>query len=97
MSRPGASGDMSLLAVSAKNSSTLTVTLDGHYDWFLREVCTSIATMPLRQDVVKRLKEAADAVNEVKPDSDSSAGWWSDPTMLVTNGSYTAEIRPGVP
>lgn len=64
-----ASGDMSLLAVSAKNSSTLTVTLDGHYDWFLREVCTSIATMPLRQDVVKRLKEAADAVNEVKPAS----------------------------
>lgn len=42
--------------------------------------------MPLRQDVVKRLKEAADAVNEVKPDSDSSARWWSDPTMLVTNG-----------
>ena len=85
-----ASGDMSLLAVSAKNSSTLTVTLDGHYDWFLREVCTSIATMPLRQDVVKRLKEAADAVNEVKPDSDSSARWWSDPTQLVTNGPYVA-------
>ena len=90
-----ASGDMSLLAVSAKNSSTLTVTLDGHYDWFLREVCTSIATMPLRQDVVKRLKEAADAVNEVKLDSDSSARWWSDPTMLVTNGPYTAETLTG--
>lgn len=90
-----ASGDMSLLAVSAKNSSTLTVTLDGHYDWFLREVCTSIATMPLRQDVVKRLKEAADAVNEVKPDSDSFARWWSDPTMLVTNGPYTAETLTG--
>ena len=90
-----ASGDMSLLAVSAKNSSTLTVTLDGHYDWFLREVCTSIATMPLRQDVVKRLKEAADAVNEVKPNSDSSARWWSDPTMLVTNGPYTAETLTG--
>lgn len=31
-----ASGDMSLLAVSAKSSTTLVVTLTGHYDWFLR-------------------------------------------------------------
>ena len=59
-----ASGDMSLLAVSAKSSTTLVVTLTGHYDWFLREVCTSIATMPLRQDVVQRLKQEADAANE---------------------------------
>ena len=48
-----ASGDMSLLAVSAKSSTTLVVTLTGHYYWFLREVCTSIATMPLRQDLLQ--------------------------------------------
>ncbi len=59
-----ASGDMSLLAVSAKSSTTLVVTLTGHYDWFLREVCTSIATLPLRQDVVQRLKQEADAAND---------------------------------
>lgn len=34
-------------------------------------------------------------MNEVKPDSDSSARWWSDPTMLVTNGPYTAETLTG--
>ena len=50
-----ASGDMSLLQVMAKNATTLVVTLNGNYDWFLREVCTSPATMPLRRDVVQRL------------------------------------------
>ena len=85
-----ASGDMSLLAVSAKNSSTLTVTLDGHYDWFLREVCTSIATMPLRQDVVQRLKQKADEANAALPDGTAVSRWWSDPTQLVTNGPYVA-------
>ena len=85
-----ASGDMSLLAVSAKNSSTLVVTLDGQYDWFLREVCTSIATMPLRQDVVQRLKQAADDANAELSGDAEPLRWWSNPTHLVTNGPYTA-------
>ena len=70
-----ASGDMSLVQVTAKNDTTLVVTLTGQYDWFLREVCTSPATMPLRQDVVLRLKEA-------------QGTWWENPVELVTNGSY---------
>lgn len=86
-----ASGDMTLLAVTAKNSSTLVVTLDGHYDWFLREVCTSTATMPLRQDVVRRLKQAADEANEAAGEAGGSLRWWSDPTKLVTNGAYTVQ------
>ena len=77
-----ASGNMELLQVSAKNDSTLVVTLKGRYDWFLQEVCTAPATMPLRQDVVQKLKTAA----EKKQD----ARWWSDPTALVTNGAYQA-------
>ena len=85
-----ASGDMSQLAVTAKNSSTLVVTLDGQYDWFLREVCTSIATMPLRQDVVQRLKQKADEANAALPDGTAVSHWWSDPTRLVTNGPYVA-------
>lgn len=74
-----AAGDMSLLQVTARNDSTLVVVLDGHYDWFLKEVCTSPATMPLRQDVVQKLKAAS-----------GSKSWWEgDLTQLVTNGPYT--------
>lgn len=87
-----ASGDMNLLAVSAKNSSTLVVTLKGRCDWFLREVCTSVAAMPLRRDVVKRLKQQADDANEADA---GDARWWSDPTRLVTNGPYTASAKDG--
>ena len=74
-----AAKDMSLLQVTAKNDSTLVVVLNGHYDWFLQEVCTSPAAMPLRQDVVQKLKAA----------SGGKSWWQGDPTQLVTNGPYT--------
>lgn len=80
-----ASGDMSLLQVTARNDSTLVVVLNGHYDWFLKEVCTSPAAMPLRQDVVQRLKAAS-----------GGKSWWEgDPTQLVTNGPYTVAALEG--
>ena len=75
------SGDLSLLQVSAESDTVFQVTLTGKYDWFLREVCTSPATMPLREDVVQRLKEA----------QGEGGSWWSDPTALVTNGPYQVE------
>lgn len=78
-----AQNDMSLLQVTAQSSDTLVVVLDGQRDWFLEEVCTSPATMPLRQDVVQRLKTAAD-------EKGGNARWWSDATALVTNGAYIA-------
>lgn len=73
-----AASDMGLMQVSAKNDSTLVVVLNGNYDWFLTQVCTSPATMPLREDVVQALKG----------ESDPGAAWWSDPAALVTNGPY---------
>lgn len=73
------SGDMSLLQVVAKNDSTLEVVLNGRHDWFLSDVCTSVAAMPLREDVVQRLEKTA-----------GGKAWWSDPTSLVTNGPYQA-------
>ena len=83
-----AAGDMELLQVSAKNDTTLVVVLNGTYDWFLKEVCTSPATMPLRKDVVQRLKNVAVQSSE---DTDAAADpWWADPTALVTNGPYLA-------
>lgn len=80
--------DMSLLQVSARNDTTLEVTLNGNYDWFLREVCTSPMTVPLRQDVVQRLKETAAG--------EEGTSWWGVPSALVTNGPYVAgEYAPG--
>ncbi|MDD3347714.1 peptide ABC transporter substrate-binding protein [Oscillibacter sp.] len=88
-----ASGDMEQMQVSAKNDSTLVVVLSGNYDWFLREVCTSPATMPLRQDIVKQLKAAAEEkkIAAAQDEDAQPARWWSDPTALVTNGPYRAE------
>ena len=79
-------GDMSLLQVSAESDTVFQVTLTGKYDWFLREVCTSPATIPLREDVVQRLKEAQNTGED-----GTAASWWSDPLALVTNGPYQAE------
>ncbi len=84
-------GDMSKLQITAKNDSTLVVVLDGNYDWFLTDVCTSPATMPLRKDIIQQMKTAADEKNMASAEQGivSQKRWWSDPTALVTNGPYT--------
>lgn len=83
-----ASGDMSLLQVTAKNDSTLVVTLKGSYDWFLTQVCTAPATSPLRKDKVPAMvrSDSAEAV-EVAVTGDVRP-WWDDVTALVGNGAY---------
>mgnify|MGYP002253084340 CR=1 FL=1 len=86
-------GDVSLLQVTAEDDSTLVVVLNGKFDWFLTEVCTAPATMPLRQDVVQRLKQEADAANDNLKEDETPRRWWSDPTRLVTNGPYTASAE----
>lgn len=80
-----ASGDMELLGVSARNENTFQVVLSGYYDWFLTQVCTAPATVPLRQDVVQRLKEVG-----ASSEGGTALSWWADPTRLVTNGPYQA-------
>lgn len=77
-----AGGDVSQLSVTAKNDNTLVVVLSGKYDWFLSDVCTAVATSPLRQDVIKQLKEKASSGGS------SDLKWWHDPTLLVTDGPY---------
>ena len=86
------SGDAAKLQVSAPDDSTFVVTLLGKCDWFLEDVCTDSATMPLRQDNLQRLKEAAIQAN-LQAEEQGGTGtlnWASDPTKLVTNGPYTA-------
>lgn len=92
-----ASGDLEQLQVTAKNDTTLVVVLNGHFDWFLTEVCTSPATMPLRQDVVQRLKEVSAVKNQEAEEQggEGTARWWSDPAALVTNGPYQAVSQEG--
>lgn len=86
-----ATGDVSRLQVEAKNSSTLLVTLKGHCSWFLQDVCTDPATVPLREDVVQSLKQAAIEANIAAEQQGmtGTATWSSDPMKLVTNGRYT--------
>lgn len=91
-------GDLSALAVTAKNDSTLVVILNGKYDWFLTDVCTAAATMPLRKDVVSKLKKAAAQKNQENEASGEPGEnkWWTDAARLVTNGPYiVSEYVPG--
>lgn len=86
------SGDASKLQVSAEGDSTFVVTLLGKCDWFLEDVCTDPATMPLRQDNLQTLKEEAIQAN-LQAEERGETGtrnWASDPARLVTNGPYTA-------
>ena len=83
-------GDVSALQISAKNSSTLVVTITGTCEWFLTDVCTSPATVPLRRDVVESLTAAQTppAAEDSTPVTPAIDAWASDPTRLVTNGPY---------
>lgn len=80
-------GDVSLLQVTAEDDSTLVVVLNGMYDWFLEEVCTAPATMPLRQDLLTG-ESAAEETAEDGAEAAEAAPWWSDVAGLVTNGPY---------
>ena len=83
-------GDVTQLAVEAKNDSTLLVTLNSACEWFLTDVCTAAATMPLREDVVQKLKTAALETNQqiMAAGGEATQTWSSNYTALVTNGAY---------
>ena len=89
-------GDPALLQVTAEDDRTLVVVLNGHCSWFLSEVCTSPATMPLRQDLLTGAAEADETAEtaetaedaETAPETTEAEPWWSDVTALVTNGPY---------
>lgn len=90
-----ATGDVTALQVTAKNDTTLEVVLNGHYDWFLTQVCTSPATMPVRRDVIETWEAAnapaeqeADQTEEEVRETEPPAPWWSDLEKLVVNGPY---------
>lgn len=93
---------MSLLQVTAENDTTLVVVLSGSYEWFLTQVCTSTATLPLRRDLMaqwepEETEEAAETQEDTSETEEETeqeippeetAPWWSDTAALVTNGPY---------
>mgnify|MGYP002797328739 CR=1 FL=1 len=83
-------GDVSLLQVTAEDDSTLVVVLNGKYDWFLEEVCTAPATMPLRQDLLTGESAAEETAEDGAEAAEAAEAtpWWSDVAGLVTNGPY---------
>lgn len=78
-------GDVTALQVTAEDEETLVVVLSGTCSWFLTEVCTSPATVPLRQDLLSEegTEEAGGTAEET-----AESPWWSDVEGLVTNGPY---------
>ena len=82
------SGDMSLLQVSAKNDTTLVVVLDGDHAWFLSDVCTDPAAVPLRRALVPTAVKAGEEAVEVAA---VEKLWWEDIKSLVVSGPYIPE------
>ena len=82
------SGDVTKLAVTAKNDTTLEVTLEGDHTWFLTDVCTDPATVPLRRGVVPTKAHVTEEVVEV---ANVETDWWEDLTALVLSGPYMPE------
>lgn len=70
-----AENDPSLLAVTAEESGKLLVTLSWHCPYFLRSICTSAATVPLREDILAKYGEH----------------WASESAAIVSNGAYALE------
>lgn len=70
-----AADDPELLAVTAEESGKLLITLAWHCPYFLRSVCASAATMPLRQDIVEEYGEH----------------WGSESAAIVSNGAYVLD------
>ena len=85
-------GDVTALQVTAEDAHTLTVVLNGTYSWFLSEVCTAPATVPMRQDLMPAVEAEEDAsAGGAETDAEEDRQeepWWSDVTTLVTNGPY---------
>jgi oligopeptide transport system substrate-binding protein len=99
-------GDVTKLRVEAKNDATLVVTLNGVCPWFLTDVCTAAATMPLRQDIVEKLTTTAgsdaagatfaaasvgEGTSSAVEQPEEKLDWTAEAARLVTNGAYVVD------
>ena len=82
-------GDAELLAIEADGDSTLRVTLSGPCPYFLSEVCTAVATMPLRSDVIaKKTDWAASGTLPCNGPYEVSVWAKRESLYLRRNGNY---------
>ena len=84
-----ATGDLSRLAVKADGDSVFRVTLSAPCAYFLSDVCTAVATMPLRSDQVSRGEDWASG-SGVLCNGPYRVGFWSRESyvQLRRNESY---------
>ena len=84
-----ATGDLSKLAVKADGDSVFRVTLSAPCAYFLSDVCTAVATMPLRSDRVSRGEGWADG-SGVLCNGPYQVSFWSRESyvQLRRNESY---------
>ena len=61
-----------LTGVSAPDQHTLSITITGHYAYFLDEFCAGAMTMPVREDAVKKYGGA----------------WGQNASAVISNGPY---------
>lgn len=82
-------GDATRLAVTAENDSTLRVTLAAPCLYFLSDVCTATATMPLRSDFATKNPDWATS-GGLPGNGPYQVGAWSkaEYLQLRRNGSY---------
>lgn len=83
------SGDMTLLGVTAKDESTLIVTLSEPCSYFIGSVCTAPATAPLREDLVTANENWASGTDIVTDGPYCVAEWrWGDYVLMQRNDEY---------
>ena len=81
-------GDVTRLAVTAENDSTLRVTLDAPCAWFLSDVCTAVATMPLRSDTAGKKPEWATGTDMPGNGAFRPSVWTKGQSLYLRRNEY---------
>lgn len=81
-------GDATRLAVTAENDSTLRVTLDAPCAWFLTDVCTAVATMPLRSDAAGKKPEWATGTDMPGNGAFRPSVWTKGQSLYLRRNEY---------
>lgn len=83
-------GDVSKLAVFARNDTTFEVTLSGPCSYFIEGVCTEVATMPLREDMITAYPDQWASSASLITNGAYRIGTWTQGEHLQTkrNGEY---------
>ena len=82
------SGDATRLAVTAVNDALLRVTLDAPCAWFLSDVCTAVATMPLRSDAAGKKPEWATGTDMPGNGAFRPSVWTKGQSLYLRRNDY---------